>query len=94
MFRKAIQANGEKQDVNIMNLFCFTLMDAILERGKNFMQSHVGCTFFELEVAFYKQYHTVQNNEHVYMAFRVIKQGNDEKVEVYYERIFKLANCL
>jgi len=31
VFKKAIQANGEKQDVNIMNLFCFTLMDAILE---------------------------------------------------------------
>ncbi len=31
VFRKAIQANGEKQDVNIMNLLCFTLMDAILE---------------------------------------------------------------
>jgi hypothetical protein len=46
-----------------------------------------------VEVAFYKHYHTIQNDEHVYMAFKVIKQGNDKKVEVYYERIFKLANC-
>jgi len=28
------------------------------------------------------------------MALRVIKQGNDERVEVYYEWILKLANCL
>jgi hypothetical protein len=28
------------------------------------------------------------------MAFRVIKQKNDEKVEVYYEQILRLANCL
>jgi hypothetical protein len=28
------------------------------------------------------------------MAFRVVKHGNDEKVEVYYEWILKLANCL
>ncbi len=27
------------------------------------------------------------------MAFKVIKQGNNEKVEVYYEQILKLANC-
>jgi hypothetical protein len=28
------------------------------------------------------------------MAFRVIKHGNNEKVEVYYEWILKLANYL
>ncbi len=50
--------------------------------------------FLELEVAFYERYYIVQNDEQVYMALRVIKQGNDEKVEVYYERILKLANCL
>jgi len=28
------------------------------------------------------------------MALRAIKQGGDKKVEAYYERILKLANCL
>ncbi len=28
----------------------------------------------------------------MYMALQVIKQGGDKKVEVYYERILKLAN--
>jgi hypothetical protein len=49
------------------------------------MQFHLDCTFLELEATFYKHYHTFQNDEHVYMALRVIKQGNNEKVEVYYE---------
>ncbi len=49
------------------------------------MQSHPSCIFLELEVAFCKCYWTVQNDEQVYMALKVIKQGNDEKVEVYYE---------
>ncbi len=30
----------------------------------------------------------------MYMALRVIKQGGDEKVEVYYEYILKLTNYL
>jgi hypothetical protein len=30
----------------------------------------------------------------VYMALQMIKQGKDEKVEIYYECTLKLANCL
>lgn len=47
-----------------------------------------------MEVAFCKHFRTIQNDEQVYMAFTVIKQGNDKKVEVYYERILKLVNRL
>jgi len=93
LFRKTIYANGEKWDANIMNLFCFTLRNVILEWGKKFMQSHLGCTFVELETAFCKHYRTIQNDEQVYMAFRVITEGSDEKVDIYYERILKLVNC-
>ncbi len=28
------------------------------------------------------------------MALRVVKQGGEEKVEIYYECILKLTNCL
>jgi hypothetical protein len=45
-----------------------------------------------LEATFCKHYFTIQNDEQVSMAFRVIKQGSNEKVEVYYERILKLVN--
>jgi hypothetical protein len=37
VFWKAIQANDEKNDADIINLFCFTLRDAILRWGENFM---------------------------------------------------------
>jgi hypothetical protein len=40
----------EKRDVNIVNLFCFTLRNAILEWGESFMQSYPSCIFLELEV--------------------------------------------
>jgi hypothetical protein len=58
------------------------------------MQSHSKCTFVELEAAFYKQYPKVQIDEQVYMALRIIKQTSNKKMEVYYERILKLANYL
>jgi hypothetical protein len=75
-----------------MNSFCFTLRDAILEWGENFMQFHPSCSFMELEVTFCKHYHTIQNDEQIDMALRVIKQSNDKKVKAYYERILKIAN--
>jgi hypothetical protein len=58
------------------------------------VQYHPECTFVELEVAFRKCYRKVQTNEHVHMALKVIKQTTDKKVEVYYECILKLTNCL
>ncbi len=33
-------------------------------------------------------------DEQVYMALQMIKQGEDKKVEVYYERILNLTNYL
>jgi hypothetical protein len=36
----------------------------------------------------------MQTDEQVYMALCVINEGITEKVEVYYKRILKLANCL
>jgi hypothetical protein len=37
VFWKAIQTNGEKNDLDIINLFCLTLRNAISEWGENFM---------------------------------------------------------
>jgi hypothetical protein len=54
VFQKAIQANDEKNDADIVNLFYFTLRDAISKWGENFMQSHQRCYFVELEIAFCK----------------------------------------
>jgi hypothetical protein len=94
VFCKTIQANGEKNDVDIINIFCFTLCDAISKWGENFMRAHLICRFEKLETKFCKHYRKVQIDEQVYMPLRMIKQGGDEKVEVYYEHMLKLANCL
>jgi hypothetical protein len=56
VFCKAIQANGENNDVDIINLFCFTLHDAIFQWGENFMKAHLVCRFKKLEVVFCKCY--------------------------------------
>jgi hypothetical protein len=93
VFWKAIQTNGERNDSDIINLFCFTLRDAISRWGEIFMQFHPGCTFIALEATFYKCYWKA-THEHVYIALRVIKQAMDKKKEVYYECILKLGNCL
>ncbi len=93
MFHKVIQDNGKKDDVNIIDLFCFTLHDAILKWGDNIMKAHPICRFEELEALFCKCYKKVQTYEQVYMALQVTKQGDNEKVEIYYECISKLANC-
>jgi len=93
VFWKVIQVNDEKNDANIVNMFCFTLKDAILEWGENFMQSPE-MFFCRVKSSFCKQYQTMQTNNQVYMALYVIKQSVTEKVEVYYTRILKLANCL
>jgi len=58
------------------------------------MKAHQICKFEELEAMFCKHYWKVQMDEQVYMELWVIKQGRDEKVEVYYECILKLANNL
>jgi hypothetical protein len=54
-------------EVDIINLFGFTLQNNILEWGENFIQDHPNCTFGELEQAFYKHFQTMNNDEEVYM---------------------------
>jgi hypothetical protein len=62
-----IRANGKTMEVDIINLFGFTLRDNILEWGENFVQDHPNYTFDELEQAFYKCFRTMKNDEEVYM---------------------------
>jgi hypothetical protein len=39
------------------------------------MQFHLGYIFLKMEVAFYKHYHTIQNDEHVYMVFKSLSRA-------------------
>ncbi len=56
VFRKAINASGKWNNVDIINLFYLTLCDDIFEWGENVMQSNPNCVFAELEVFFCKHY--------------------------------------
>jgi len=40
VFKKAIKANGEIVEANIINMFGFTFKDNISEHGKNYVQDH------------------------------------------------------
>ncbi len=52
VFRKAVNASGKWNNVDIINLFYLTLCDDIFEWGENVMQSNPNCVFVELEVFF------------------------------------------
>jgi hypothetical protein len=91
MFKKAIKANGETVQTNVITLFGLTLKDNIFEWGENYVQDHLNCTFEELEQAFYKQFKTMKNEEEVYMQLWNIQQQIIEHVEVYYELLLNLA---
>jgi hypothetical protein len=73
MFKKAIKANGEIVEVNIINMFGFTLKNNIIEWGEIFVQNHPIFIFEELEQTFYKQFKTMKNHEEVYMQLRNIQ---------------------
>jgi hypothetical protein len=67
VFKKVIKTNGETVEVDIINLFGFTLQNNILKWGENFVQDHPNCTFDELEQTFYKCFQTMKNDKEVYM---------------------------
>ncbi len=62
-----IKVNGEIMEVDIINMFGFTLWDNISEWGKNVIQDHPNCTFEELEQTFYKHFWTMKIDEKIYM---------------------------
>jgi hypothetical protein len=67
ILKKAIKVNGEIVEVDIINLFGFTLRDNISEWGENYVQDHPNCTFEELEQTFCMRFKTIKNDEKVYM---------------------------
>ncbi len=74
VFKQAIKANGEIMEMNIINLFGFTLQENISEWGENFIQDHLNCTFDELEQTFFKHFQIVRNDEEKYMQLRNLQQ--------------------
>jgi hypothetical protein len=56
------------------------------------MGDYLNCTFVELQLAFYKWFRTIQNDEQVYIWLKNMKHEKNERVEVYYEKLLKLTN--
>jgi hypothetical protein len=52
VLKKAIKADGETMEVNIINLFSFILRNNISKWGENFVQDHPDYTFDKLEQTF------------------------------------------
>ncbi len=58
------------------------------------MGEYLGCIFAELQLAFCKKLQKSSNNEQVYLQLKNMKQEKNERMEVYHERLLKLANSL
>ncbi len=67
MFERAIKGNGERVEVDTINLLGFTFKDNMFEWEENFVENHPNYTFEELEQGFCKQSIIVKNGEKVYM---------------------------
>jgi hypothetical protein len=61
---------------------------------ENFVQDHPSCMLGKLEQGFCKWFWTTKNDEEVYMQLKYIQRQIVECVEVYYEQLFKLTNCI
>jgi hypothetical protein len=59
-FLQGHSSQWEKHDVDIINLFCFMLHNAI--------SKFAVCRFEDLEATFYERYKKIQTYEQMYMA--------------------------
>jgi hypothetical protein len=67
VFKVAIRANDEIEDVEIINFFSFTFRNTMFDRCNNYMGDYPNYTFAELKLVFYKRFKMVQNDEQVYL---------------------------
>ncbi len=82
VFYVVIRANGETFKEYIINAFNYTLKEMASDCYHNYTSKFLDCTFFELTQMFYKCHWKIQNDEHIYMGFKNIKQGEIKQVEM------------
>jgi hypothetical protein len=93
IFHKAIQANGEKNDADIINIFClhfvmpYSSEEIILWKPIQFANLKSWRLCF---VSVIRKYKLMNKGTWHYEWWSKV----EEKVEVYYEHILKLANCI
>ncbi len=81
VFYAIIRANGETFKEYIINTFSYKLKEMAPDWCHNYMSKFLDCTFFELTQMFYKCHWKTQNDEHIYMGLKDIKQGETKQVE-------------
>jgi hypothetical protein len=59
IFKVATKTNSETNDVEIINLFNFTLKDTIFDWCNDYMGDYPYCIFVELQLVFCKMYKKV-----------------------------------
>jgi hypothetical protein len=94
VFKATIRANGETKDVEIINIFSFTFKDIVSDWCNNYMGDYPNYTFAKLQLFCYKWFIIFQNDEQLYLQLKNMKEEKNERVEVYYDRLLKLANSL
>ncbi len=94
IFKIAIRANSEIDYAKIVNVFNFTFKNIVSNWCNNYMGDYPNYNFAKLQLVFNKKYRKVQSDEQVYLQLKNMKQKKNEKMEVYYERLLKLANSL
>jgi len=94
IFKIAIRANSEIDYAKIVNVFNFTFKNIVSNWCNNYMGDYPNYNFAKLQLVFNKKYKKFQSDEQVYLQLKNMKQKKNEKMEVYYERLLKLANSL
>jgi hypothetical protein len=94
VFKATIRTNGETKDVKIINIFSFTFKDIVSDWCNNYMGDYPNYTFAKLQLFCYKWFIIFQNDEQLYLQLKNMKEEKNERVEVYYDRLLKLANSL
>jgi hypothetical protein len=54
----------------------------------NYMWNNSKCRFVDLKQVFYRCYCNVQNDEHVHLLLKNLKQESTRRVELYYEILY------
>jgi hypothetical protein len=94
VFKATIKTNGETINEEITNMFNFKLKDNASNWCNNYMRNHPHYRFVDLEHTFCKHYKIIHNDEQMYLQLKNLKYGTTKKVEVFFERLLKLANNL
>jgi hypothetical protein len=89
-FEKILWINGEIDELVMMTLFCTIVTNKVQRWADDYLNMHPNCTWKQFKVAFMKRYKEQHIDEQVYVALKTLKQGDNERVEDYYERFMKL----